>query len=50
VIPTTIEEGEADGAAAALAHQRHTTVAALAQTPAAITALQADLRRHGTIL
>ena len=50
VIPTTIEEGEADGAAAALAHERHTTVAAIDQSAAAIAALQADLRRHGTIL
>ena len=50
VIPTTIEEGEADGAAAALAHRRHTTVTAIDQTPAAMAALQDDLRRHGTIL
>jgi hypothetical protein len=50
VIPTTIEEGEADGAAAALARTRHLTVAALAAAPAGIAALQNDLRRHGVIL
>ena len=50
VIPTTIEEGEADGAAAALARERHITVAALAETPTAISALQHDLRRNGAIL
>ena len=50
VIPTTIEVGEAAGAAAALAHQRHITVAAIDATPAALAALQDDLRRHGTIL
>jgi hypothetical protein len=50
VIPTTIEEGEAAGAAAALARERHLSIAALAATPAAITALQNDLRRHGAIL
>jgi hypothetical protein len=50
VIPTTIEEGEADGAAAALARQRHLTVAALDESPPAIAALQDDLRRNGAIL
>jgi hypothetical protein len=50
VIPTTIEEGEAAGAAAALARHRRLTFIALDQTPADIAALQADLRRNGAIL
>jgi hypothetical protein len=50
VIPTTIEEGEADGAAAAFANQRHLTVTAIDANPAAIAALQDDLRLHGAIL
>ena len=50
VIPTTIEEGEAAGAATALARDRHLTIAALADAPAEITALQDDLREHGAVL
>jgi ribulose 1,5-bisphosphate synthetase/thiazole synthase len=50
VIPTTIVGGEAAGAAAALAHERHITVGTLATTPPDVTALQSDLRRNGTIL
>jgi hypothetical protein len=50
VIPTTIEEGEAAGAAAALARERHTTAGALATTAADVAALQRSLRRGGTIL
>jgi hypothetical protein len=50
VIPTTIEEGEAAGAAAALALQRRLSFIALDETPADIAALQADLRRNGAIL
>ncbi|MGA2395656.1 MAG: FAD-dependent oxidoreductase [Candidatus Lustribacter sp.] len=50
VIPTTIEEGEADGAAAALAQTRRVSFIALDQTPALIGALQRDLRRTGAIL
>jgi hypothetical protein len=50
VIPTTIEEGQAVGTAAALVNERHITVAELAQTPAEVVALQADLRDAGAIL
>jgi hypothetical protein len=50
VIPTTIEEGQADGTAAALVNARHITVAELSQTPAGITALQSGLRDAGAIL
>jgi hypothetical protein len=50
VIPTTIEEGQAVGTAAALVNQRHISVAELAQTPADIGDLQTDLRDAGAIL
>ena len=50
VIPTTIEEGEAAGAAAVLAGERNISIAALARAPADIAALQTDLRRHGALL
>jgi hypothetical protein len=50
VIPTTIEEGEAAGAAAAQAQRRHMTIAVLAATPAAVAGLQSDLERRGAIL
>ena len=50
VIPTTIEEGEADGAAAALAIERHVSFSALDQTPGLIATLQDELRRAGAIL
>ncbi|GAC1578259.1 MAG: hypothetical protein NVS3B7_11840 [Candidatus Elarobacter sp.] len=50
VIPTTIEEGEAAGVAAALAERGHTTFAAMARDPSAIAALRAALRRDGAIL
>jgi hypothetical protein len=49
VIPTTIEEGEAAGAAAALAASRHLTFAAIAGSTEAIAALRDDLRDHGAI-
>lgn len=50
VIPTTIEEGEADGVAAALAAERHLSFASLAASPEAIAALQGSLRREGAML
>jgi hypothetical protein len=50
VIPTTIEEGEAAGAATALARDRHITPGELATEPDAIAALQSDLREHGAVL
>ena len=50
VIPTTIEEGEADGAAAVLAQKRHVSFSALDQTPELIAALQYDLQRNGAII
>jgi hypothetical protein len=50
VIPTTIEEGEAAGAAAAEAADRQLTFPELDARPAAIVALQTDLRRNGVLL
>jgi len=50
VIPTTIEEGEAAGDAAALANQRHLTFAQIDRTPAALTALRIELSGEGAIL
>jgi hypothetical protein len=50
VIPTTIEEGEAAGAATALARERGVSIATLAETPDDVADLQSDLRDHGTIL
>jgi hypothetical protein len=50
VVPTTIEEGEAAGTAAALADQQHVTFATMAQSAAGIAGLQSDLRRGGAIL
>jgi hypothetical protein len=50
VIPTTIEEGEAAGSAAAQSETRHISIAALAASPVDIAALQRDLRRNGAIL
>jgi ribulose 1,5-bisphosphate synthetase/thiazole synthase len=50
VIPTTIEEGEADGIAAAIAHERRLSFAELDASAPAIAALQSDLRSNGAIL
>ncbi len=50
VIPTTIEEGQAAGTAAALVNARHITVAELARTPTDIAALQTSLHAAGAIL
>ncbi|HEV8020200.1 MAG TPA: FAD-dependent oxidoreductase [Candidatus Lustribacter sp.] len=50
VIPTTIEEGEADGVAAALAGERHLSFITLDETPRLIATLQSELRRNGAIL
>jgi hypothetical protein len=50
VIPTTIEEGEAAGAAAALAQSRGLTFPQIAGRAAALDALRVDLRAHGAIL
>jgi hypothetical protein len=50
VIPTTIEEGEAAGAATAFARKRHLSIAELAAAPADIAQLQDDLREHGAVL
>jgi len=50
VIPTTIEEGEAAGLAAAQADREHVTFPALARTPALVADLQTALRRDGAIL
>ncbi len=50
IIPTTIEEGEAAGAAAALAVHRQLSFEALASSAAAISALREDLQHGGVIL
>ncbi len=50
VIPTTIEEGQADGVAAEIARRRGLTFPALAASQAGIAALQDDLRRAGAVL
>ena len=50
VIPTTIEEGEAAGIAAALSVREHEPIAELAREPDAIAAIRAELVRGGTIL
>jgi hypothetical protein len=50
VIPTTIEEGEAAGVAAALAQRERTTVAAIARDADAIADVREALRRDGAIL
>ncbi len=46
VIPTTIEEGEADGVAAALAGERHVSFVTLEQTPRWIALLQRSAPRR----
>lgn len=50
VIPTTIEEGEAAGVAAAYAGRANVTFQALARNTTAIAAVRAQLERDGTIL
>jgi hypothetical protein len=50
VIPTTIEEGEAAGTAAALATARGTDFVELARSCADIAALRAQLERSGVVL
>jgi hypothetical protein len=50
VIPTTIEEGEAAGDAAALSQQRHVSFAAMSASQRDITALRGMLRADGVIL
>jgi hypothetical protein len=50
VIPTTIEEGEAAGAATALAAADHFNFSAIAHDRSAIEELRADLARSGVIL
>ncbi len=50
VIPTTIEEGEAAGDAAALANQRHLSFARIDRTTAALAALRTELSGEGAIL
>jgi hypothetical protein len=50
VIPTTIEEGEAAGAATALAAANHLSFSAIAHDRSAIEELRADLARSGVIL
>jgi hypothetical protein len=49
-IPTTIEEGQAAGTAAALAIARHVTVASLDASATCVSALQRTLRHDGAIL
>ena len=50
VIPTTIEEGEAAGAAAALAMRARVAFPALAREPAFIDSLRDSLERFGVVL
>jgi hypothetical protein len=50
VIPTTIEEGEAAGVAAALAWHDHLAFTTMARDATAIDVLRDDLRHGGTIL
>ncbi len=50
VIPTTVEEGQAAGTAAAFALDRRVTIAAVAQSAADIADLQNELRDDGAIL
>lgn len=50
VIPTTIEEGEAAGDAAALAQRDHLAFTTMARDSAAIASLRATLRAGGTVL
>jgi hypothetical protein len=50
VIPTTIEEGEAAGVAAALAQRERTTVAAIARDASEIAGVREALLRDGAIL
>jgi len=50
VIPTTIEEGEAAGAAAALVEGRGLTFADFVRRSSARTALRDDLQAHGAIV
>ncbi len=50
VVPTTIEEGEAAGTAAALADRARLTFPELAASATDIAGLQTDLRRDGAIL
>ncbi len=50
IVPTTVEEGEALGAACALARRRHVSLLAIDRDPALLRALRADLRAHGVLL
>ncbi len=50
VIPTTIEEGEAAGDAAALANQHHLTFAQIDRDAGEIAALRRNLTGEGAIL
>jgi len=50
IIPTTIEEGEAAGAACAIALREHATFPQLDRTEPLVAALRADLIAHGAII
>jgi hypothetical protein len=50
VIPTTIEEGEAAGIAAALAEREHTTAGAIARDAELIADVREALRKNGVLL
>ncbi|HYZ15826.1 MAG TPA: FAD-dependent oxidoreductase [Candidatus Acidoferrum sp.] len=50
IIPTTIEEGEALGAACALAQRRGVSLVGLERTPDLLAALRDDLRERGVVL
>ena len=50
ILPTTVEEGEALGAACALAQARHTDLVGIDRDPVLLQALRGDLRAHGVLL
>jgi hypothetical protein len=50
IIPTTIEEGEALGAACALAQERGTSLVAIDRTPELLATLRGDLRHRRVLL
>jgi hypothetical protein len=50
IVPTTVEEGEALGAACALARARGRSLLDVDRDPALVRALRADLQAHGVLL
>jgi hypothetical protein len=50
IIATTVEEGEALGAACALTHSRGVSLVTIERTPNLLAELRSDLRQHGVLL